>query len=100
MQNQYPLAVVDRNGVVWPWDGQEINEHLVNAGSRYLFDEDELETARAAYTATLKAQSNRRVVGGADPSKAPAKVKSPGTSKKVREAVLGATGDPILDTLN
>lgn len=98
--HEHPLALVDRNGVVWPWDGREPNEHLLGVGSRYIYDEEELDAARAAYAAILNAQKKRRTVGAADPAKPPAKAKSVGSSKKVRDAVLGVTGDPVLDTLN
>ena len=100
MHNHNPLALVDRNGVVWPWDGREENEYLVGCGSRYIYDAEELRAAQAAFAATLAAQKRRRANGAPDPAVAPAKVKSPGSSKKVREAVLGPSSDPILDTLN
>lgn len=91
--SQHPLAVVDRDGCVWPWDGQEENPHLIGAGSRYLFTQREVDTCKAAYQASLDAQRAKRQGDTFNPTAAPAKRKSVGTAKKVREAVMG-TGAP------
>ena len=88
-QNKNPLALVDRDGVVWPWDGQAHNEYLLAAGSRYLFTAAEVAEAKAAHEAQMD-EARRVRQGEFSPDVAPAKPKRVGTSKQVRQAVLGS----------
>ncbi len=100
MHTQNPLALVDRDGVVWPWDGREPNEYLLEKGSRYLYTDEEVHAARDAYKATLKSLGQRRLTTANDPSAKPAKRKRVGTSKDVRGAVLSASAQAPLATLD
>ena len=80
--SNHPLAIVDRDGCVWPWDGQEENPYMLAAGSRYLFAQKEVDACKKAYAATLEAQAAKR--------------QAVGTAKKVKEAVFGSgTPDPV-----
>lgn len=95
-----PLALVDRDGVVWPWDGREVNEYLVDKGSRYLYTEEEVQAARAAYKASLKSMGQRRLSTANDPSAKPGKRKRVGTANDVRKAVLATGTESALSTLD
>ena len=94
--SNHPLAIVDRDGCVWPWDGQEENPYMLAAGSRYLFAQKEVDACKKAYAATLEAQAAKRQGAVYNPNAEPAKRKSVGTAKKVKEAVFGSgTPDPV-----
>lgn len=81
-----PLGVLDRDGNVWPWDGRNINEHILSAGSRYIYTKAELKRHLAAAPSPGK---QRR----ADPSVAPKAPASPGSADEVLDA-LGMEGPP------
>lgn len=84
-----PLALVDRDGVVWPWDGRPRNEYLEGAGSRYIYDAADLKATLAQYELRLKSQARQRKGRTADPSEKPAKRKRVGSAAEVAKAVLG-----------
>ena len=50
-----PYAVVDRDGFVWPWDGREPDEHLLAAGSSYIY-------SKAEFTKLVEVAKNKRYV--------------------------------------
>lgn len=83
-----PLALVDRDGVVWPWDGRPRNEYLESAGSRYIYDEADLKATLAQYELRLKSQARGRRAAAPDPAEKPKRRKRVGTAAEVAKAVL------------
>lgn len=81
-----PLGVIDRDGNVWPWDGRNVNEHILSAGSRYIYTKSELKRHLAAIPAPGK---QRR----ANPDEPPAAPTPHGGADEVLDA-LGMEGPP------
>lgn len=88
MTDRTPLAVVDREGTIWPWDGREENEKLVEVGSRYIYDKAEFDRLMKAGKAAIVKQGVERKKRGNNPAKKPVAPESPGTKKEVKQAVL------------
>ena len=81
-----PICVVDADGVLWPWDGRDINEHILAAGSRYVYSKSE-------YKRLLAATSAQRPRTFDDPATPPEEPVSPGTADEVLDA-LDMDGPP------
>lgn len=81
-----PLGVLDRDGNVWPWDGRNINEHILSAGSRYIYSKAELKRHLAA----IPVPGKQRRANPVEPPKPPA---DPGSADDVLDA-LGMEGPP------
>ena len=83
--------MVDRDGVVWPYDGTGENEYLKSVGTRYIYDAQDLAVTKEQYALRMKSQASRRAVGRADIP--PAKAKRVGKAKDIAAAVLGRSTD-------
>lgn len=86
--NRTPLAVVDRSGTIWPWDGREENEKVIEVGSRYIYDKGEFKRLMENAKLTNAAETSERKKRANNPGKKPKDPESPGTAKEVKSAVL------------
>lgn len=59
-QQETPLALVDRDGTIWPWDGNHPTEYMLATGVRYLYSKQELKEAQADYVKRIDARDNNR----------------------------------------
>ena len=55
-----PIAIVDKDGNLWPWDGREVSPYILATGSRYIYSREEYAEALTAFNQSLKSQEAAR----------------------------------------
>lgn len=86
--NRTPLGVVDRTGTVWPWDGRDENDKIIEVGSRYIYDPKEFKLLMEASGKANEERANTRKKKAANPAKKPKEPEPLGEAKEVKKAVL------------
>lgn len=85
---QTPIAVVDKDGMVWPWDSRVESDKVISAGSHFIYTKKELQKALKAGNG-----SNRQVETITDPEQVDITTKPkevvPVDQKEVVSKILG-----------